>query len=95
MKEFTNELQLTACTERYTGPADNDNLSTRSQELPQSAEVIHGFADSLERSPHLSGSLFNPVLLVDWPLSGSHPFRRIHIIFDYYWPVYSTISKTP
>jgi hypothetical protein len=95
MKESINKLQLTASIDRYTGPTDNDDLFTRSQELPQSAEAIHGLADGLERSPHLSGPLFDPVLLVDWSLSGSRPFWRIHIIVNYYWPVYSTINKTP
>jgi hypothetical protein len=93
MKEFTNELQLTACTDRDASPANDDNLLTRAHELPQSAKVIHGFTDGLKRSSQLSGSLSDSVLLVDWSLSGSRPFWRIHIIVNHNWPVYSTISK--
>jgi hypothetical protein len=93
MKEFTNELQLTACTDRDAGPANDNNLFTGSHELPQSAKVIQGFADGLKRSSHFSGSLSDSVLLVDWSLSGSRPFWQIHIIVNYNWPVYSTISK--
>jgi hypothetical protein len=63
---------------REAGPANNDNLFTRSHKLPQSAKVIHGFADGLKRSSHFSGSLSNSVLLVDWSLSGGRPFWRIH-----------------
>jgi hypothetical protein len=93
MKGFTNELQLTTCTDRDAGPANDDNLFTRSHELPQSAKVIQGFADGLKRSSHFSGSLSDSVLLVDWSLSGSRLFGRIHIIVNHNWPVYSTISK--
>ena len=32
---------------RQADPADYDDLFTRSHELPQSAEVIHGFVDGL------------------------------------------------
>ena len=69
-------------------------IFTRSHGLPQSAGVIYRLPGGLKRSPYLSGPFFDRVLLVDWSLSGSHPFWRIHRIVNYYWPVYSTINKT-
>jgi hypothetical protein len=93
MKGFTNGLQLTTCTDRDAGPANDNNLFTRSHKLPQSAKVIQGFANSLKRSSHFWGSFSDSVLLVDWSLSESRLFGRIHIIVNHNWPVYSTISK--
>jgi hypothetical protein len=74
IEDSTNELQLTACFDRYTSPADNDDLFTQAHELPQPGETTHGLVDALKRSPHLSGPLFGLVLLVDRPLSDSRPF---------------------